>query len=175
MRKYLLAAVAITALSSPAMARDGSAYVGIEGGIMFPRDMDGNGLVDFTSTPATPAGPVDFVGLGDFDAELKRGYDIDAVAGYDFGAFRLELEGGYKRAKRDGFDPSATFLTQLNAGLNRPSAAPAPGGARLLARTSARGELVRCGTAQRSPGLRSRGFLRQCSVAAPLARWRPAR
>ncbi|HVH49480.1 MAG TPA: outer membrane beta-barrel protein, partial [Sphingomicrobium sp.] len=127
MRRYLLAAVAVAALSSPALARDGSAYFGIEGGIMFPRDMDGDGFVDFTSTPATPVGPADFVGVGSFDAELKRGYDIDAIAGFDLGAFRLELEGGYKRAKRDGFDPSAAFLTQLNAGLNRPSAAPDPG------------------------------------------------
>jgi opacity protein-like surface antigen len=29
------------------------------------------------------------------------GYDVDAIAGYDFGMFRLEAELGYKRAKAD--------------------------------------------------------------------------
>ena len=34
MRKFLLAAVAVAAISSPAVARDGSMYVGLEGGPM---------------------------------------------------------------------------------------------------------------------------------------------
>jgi len=39
MRKYLfLAAVAAAAVASPAVARDNSPYVGIEGGVLLPRD-----------------------------------------------------------------------------------------------------------------------------------------
>ena len=56
MRTTLLAAVAALAVSSPAMARDGQPYVGIEGGILFPKDHDGDVFVDFTTTqfPLTP-------------------------------------------------------------------------------------------------------------------------
>ena len=37
MRKLLLAAAATVAIAAPAAARDGSGYVGIEGGILFPK------------------------------------------------------------------------------------------------------------------------------------------
>ena len=37
MRKYLLAAAAAAVFATPAMARDGSGYVGIEGGVLFPK------------------------------------------------------------------------------------------------------------------------------------------
>ena len=40
MRKYLLAAAAAVAVATPAAARDGSGYFGIEGGILFPKDQD---------------------------------------------------------------------------------------------------------------------------------------
>ena len=63
MRKYLLAAVAAIAVAAPAQARDGQGYVGIEGGVLFPKSQDVNGFVDFTTvqTPALPLflGPVD--------------------------------------------------------------------------------------------------------------------
>ena len=39
-KKYLLAAVAAAAIATPAVARDGSGYVGLEGGILFPRDQN---------------------------------------------------------------------------------------------------------------------------------------
>ena len=125
MKKYLLAAVAALSVSSPALARDGAPYVGIEGGFLLPRDLDGDAMVDFTTGPAVPAGPADFD--GDFDADLRRGWDVDVIAGYDFGGFRVEGELGWKRAKREGFEPSASFIQALNVGLNRPSASPDPG------------------------------------------------
>src|ERR1044071_2143854 len=50
MRKYLLAAVAATAIATPAVARDNSGYVGVEGGIMFPRNQDVTGAIDFNAT-----------------------------------------------------------------------------------------------------------------------------
>ncbi len=129
MRKFLLAAVAASAIATPALARDGSPYVGIEGGVLLPRDLNGNANVGFVTFPGTPTvvGGTNFFREDAFDAELKRGYDIDVIGGYDFGAFRLEGELGFKRAKRDGFDPDGAFLTSLNPVLNRPSAAPDPG------------------------------------------------
>ncbi len=55
MRKYLLAAAAIAA-ASPAMAQP---YLGIEGGVLFPKDQDGDTSVDYTTTqtPLTPLAP----------------------------------------------------------------------------------------------------------------------
>ena len=73
MRKYLLAAAAAAAIASPAMARDGSGYVGIEGGILFPKDQDADLFVDFTTTQ-TPAAPV-VVGPG--DTTLNNTFGLD--------------------------------------------------------------------------------------------------
>ena len=63
MRKYLFAAAAVAAIASPAAARDGSGYVGIEGGILFPKDQDADVFVDYDTTQA-PATPV-VVGPGE--------------------------------------------------------------------------------------------------------------
>ena len=38
MRKLIIAATVMTAIASPALARDGAPYVGIEGGVLFPRN-----------------------------------------------------------------------------------------------------------------------------------------
>jgi opacity protein-like surface antigen len=93
MRNILLAAVAVATLATPAMARDGSPYVGIEGGLMIVEDFDSdvtvrNGAVTTRYDDA-------------FSVDFKRGIDVDAIAGYDFGMFRLEGELGYKRARAD--------------------------------------------------------------------------
>ena len=116
MKKYLLAAVAVTAIASPAYARDGQPYAGIEGGIMFPKDQDGDVSVDFTTTQSvatTPpiAGPADFDANNAFGVDYKRGLDVDAIIGYDFGMFRLEGELGWKRAKLDKITFDVTFMT----------------------------------------------------------------
>ena len=132
MRKYLLAAVAAAAVTSPAIARDGSPYIGIEGGVLFPKDQDGDVFADFTTTqtpgtPSAPAGPTDTTFEDTFELDYKRGYDIDLIAGYDFGIVRAEIELGYKRAKLDEFGIDSSDLAALNAALNRPSVAPDPG------------------------------------------------
>ena len=132
MRKLLLASAAAFVLATPAMARDNSAYVGIEGGVMFPRDNDGDVFADFTTTqaPATPvgpAGPLDTEFNDMFGIDYKTGYDIDLIAGYDFGMFRLEGELGYKRASINDFEIDDSDIAALNAALNRPSVAPDPG------------------------------------------------
>ena len=98
MRKYLLAAVAAVAISSPALARDGSPYVGIEGGMVIDGDIDLDFDGDF--------GYDDFSYDDAFDLDFGRGLDIDAIAGYDFGMFRLEGELGYKRLNLDKVDIS---------------------------------------------------------------------
>ena len=131
MRNYLLTAVALAAIASPAAARDGQPYFGIEGGALFAKDNDADIFVDYTTTqtPAAPAltGPADAQFDNVVGLDYKRGYDIDLVAGYDFGFVRLEAELGRKRAKLDEFGVDASFITALNTALNRPSAAPDPG------------------------------------------------
>src|SRR5689334_12594666 len=92
MRKYLLAAVAAAAFATPAAARDGSGYVGLDAGFLFPRDTHLDATVDYG---------VD--GVTDYNnaaqVHYKTGYDVDLIGGYDLGMFRLEAELGYKRAK----------------------------------------------------------------------------
>src|SRR5439155_23419056 len=130
MRKYLLATAAAMIISSPAAAKDKSPYIGIEGGVLFPKDPSGGKvLVDYsaTQTPATPLAPVPpnatFNGvLGDLNA--KTGYDIDLIGGYDFGMFRLEGELGYKHTSIDSGNASQAFLDAVNAAINRPVVNP---------------------------------------------------
>ena len=126
MKYCLLAAVAVTAIAAPAQARDGQAYFGVEGGIMKPKSMDADALVDFTSTPALPAGPTDVAVDNAIDFDFDMGWDVDAIAGYDFGVFRVEAELGYKKADRE-FDVDEDFVAGLNTALNRPSGVGDPG------------------------------------------------
>ncbi len=139
-RHYLLAAVAAAAITSPALARDGQPYVGIEGGILFPKDQNGDIFADFTTTQLQPSplatGPVDANFGNAVRLDYKRGSDIDMIAGFDFGMFRIEGEFARKRARLDSFEVDAAFLSALNVALNRPSVAPdigAPGGAAVTA------------------------------------------
>jgi opacity protein-like surface antigen len=129
MRKFLLAAVALAAIASPAAAQP---YLGIEGGLLFPKDQDGDTRVDYTTTqtpatPLAPAGPADTEFNNAFGLDYKRGSDIDVILGYDFGMFRLEAELARKRSSLDEFEIDNGFISALNTALNRPSAAPDPG------------------------------------------------
>src|SRR6476659_1982075 len=54
MRKLLLATAATLAIATPAAARDGSGYIGIDGGILFPRSQSGVFTSSFTQTTQTP-------------------------------------------------------------------------------------------------------------------------
>jgi opacity protein-like surface antigen len=116
MKNYLLAAtaaLAVTGVATPAAARDGSGYVGLEAGVLFPRDQNINGSIDF----ATPADGISDLPLGNVaDVEFKTGYDIDLIGGYDFGMFRLEGELGYKHTKAKQIDFDNDFIDALNAG-----------------------------------------------------------
>src|SRR5690349_2056825 len=87
MRKLAIAmALASTALATPAVARDNSFYAGIEGGVMLAEDTH----MDYDD------GVLDIEGAVVIDH--KFGWDVDLIAGYDFGMFRVEGELGYKRA-----------------------------------------------------------------------------
>jgi len=107
MRKLaVVLALASTALATPALARDKSWYVGVEGGAMIVED------IDYDIGALNNAGSVDH----------NYGYDVDAVMGYDFGGFRLETEVGYRKATVDGY--SSTTTTPFFQGTARGNANP---------------------------------------------------
>src|SRR5687768_17687232 len=95
MTRYLLAATALAtglaAMASPAVARDRSAYFGLEAGALFVKDTD----VDLDD---------DEVFDEDFSIDHKMGIDGDMIAGYDFGMFRAEAELGYKRSEHKDYE-----------------------------------------------------------------------
>lgn len=102
MRKlWILLGLASTALATPAAARDGSAYIGLEAGVMKPRPLN----LSYTEAGATIPNALRLT--------HKWGYDLDMVAGYDFGMFRLEGEFGYKHSsiKRATISPAAATAT----------------------------------------------------------------
>jgi len=105
MRKYLLVAVAAAAIATPALAQSSGPYIGLEGGVLFPKSTNVDATVDFTD-PALPTTTFNNV----FSVKHKTGFDLDAIAGYDFGMFRLEGELGYKRAKNDSLRLSPGFV-----------------------------------------------------------------
>ena len=93
MRKLaIVVALASTALATPAFARNDAWYIGVEGGAMIVEDikLDIGALND--------AGTV----------EHDYGYDVDGIIGYDFGAFRLEAEAGFREARIDGYTRSVS-------------------------------------------------------------------
>src|SRR6476659_852121 len=100
MRTLAIAAlIESTALATPAAARDGSDYVGVDAGVIKPTSLK----LDF-------ANPTTSVNDG-LRLKHKFGLDADLVVGYDFGMFRLELEAGYKRSrlKSARIDPAAAI------------------------------------------------------------------
>ena len=89
MRNLAIAvALSSTMLATPAFARDGAVYIGGEFGAMSVGNMD----ID--------VGAVENAITIDHD----YGFDGGAFIGYDFGAFRLEAEGAYKRARLDSYE-----------------------------------------------------------------------
>ena len=111
MRKFaVVLALASTALASPALARDNAWYVGVEGGAMIVEDFD----YDLTTTAGVSTGSA-------LSVDHEYGYDVDAVIGYDFGAFRLEAEVGYRSADVDSITstvglPSGVGTSVIPAG-----------------------------------------------------------
>jgi opacity protein-like surface antigen len=117
MRKLTAAAIALAStVSVPVFAQDVGPYVGVDAGVMFPRDIRYNGLNNATA-PVT--------GFSDpYRVDLNTGFDGDINAGYDFGMFRLEVEGGYKRASVNAANtlarnPAQPFATRISDGHNQ--------------------------------------------------------
>ena len=135
MRKLLLASAGL-AIASPALA-DGP-YVGLEGGILFPQHMRGTFTSTYSQTAQTPAAgtaaaapgvgvvgtlPTTFttipaVTTGGAETRFKRGLDIAAILGYNFGMFRLEGELGWKRSSVKSFSQDSAFGTSVTTFLN---------------------------------------------------------
>jgi opacity protein-like surface antigen len=85
--KSILIAAALLALApSAALARDGLPYIGFEGGAMKPDKLK----LDYQLRALSVPNGVAF--------EHKTGFDLDFIAGYDFGFLRAEAELGWKRA-----------------------------------------------------------------------------
>lgn len=89
MRKLAIAAVlASTAMATPALARNDSWYIGIEGGPTIVEKLD-----------------LDIAGVSNqASARQRGGYDVDGIIGYDFGAFRLEAEVGYRESRLKSYN-----------------------------------------------------------------------
>ncbi len=83
MRKLVIGlAMASTALTTPAMAREGQWYIEGNGGVMLVEDQS----IDVDGAPDNAA------------TDYDTGYDFGGIVGYDFGAFRLEAEASYRAA-----------------------------------------------------------------------------
>jgi len=108
MRKLAIAmALASTALASPALARDDSWYVGVEGGAMIVQDLH----FDIGALPRAAT------------VDQNYGYSVDGNIGYDFGAFRVETEVGYQSSTVDRY--TSTTTTAILNQQGRPVSAPA--------------------------------------------------
>lgn len=116
MRKLAITlALASTVLASPAFARDDAWYIGVEGGPSIVEDQKLD--IGVANDAAT--------------ANIKKGYDVDGIVGYDFGGFRLEAEVGYKQAGLGTYSSGVTtpFVNRLGGtSLAAPGTFPFAGG-----------------------------------------------
>jgi opacity protein-like surface antigen len=113
MRKLAIAvALSSTVLATPALARDGAWYIGGDLGPMIVEDLE----FDIGTTQNA------------LSVDSEYGYDGDVFVGMDFGAFRVEGEVSYKKARAEqvGRDPS--FATRLPWAGRRSSAVRDVGG-----------------------------------------------
>jgi OOP family OmpA-OmpF porin len=101
MRKLVIGlAMASSALAAPALAKDKSWYVQVEGGPMIVEDMSFK--VQGVGTPSK--------------LDSKTGYDFGGVVGYDFGMFRLESEASYRRANADNYTVNGYSMGKTSVG-----------------------------------------------------------
>ncbi|HMP56119.1 MAG TPA: outer membrane beta-barrel protein, partial [Novosphingobium sp.] len=100
MRKLVLGmALASSALATPALARNGSWYVEVDGGAMIVEDQKLN-----------VGGTAGAAGI-DYD----YGYDFGGIVGYDFGGFRLEAEASYREADPESLTSTVGIPTTSGA------------------------------------------------------------
>ena len=104
-RLLIIAALATTTLATPGVAREKSWYIGLEAGAMLPSD------IDFTRT-AAGATTLPFRSYGTAFSNPKTGFDAGGVIGYDFGGFRIEVEGSYRGGRVGDFSRSTPTFTE---------------------------------------------------------------
>lgn len=104
-KNVLLAGLALLAAPTSALARDGTAYIGLEAGVIKPKKID----FDYQLRSLQVDDGLTF--------EHQSGLDVDFIAGYDFGMIRFEGELGYKRALLED--------VAVNPALFTPTARPA--------------------------------------------------
>jgi outer membrane protein OmpA-like peptidoglycan-associated protein/opacity protein-like surface antigen len=90
--------MASTALASPALARDNSWYVELDGGPMIVED------IEFDVGANANAVSID----------SDTGYDFGGIVGYDFGGFRLEAEASYREADPDNLTVNTGTIPATN-------------------------------------------------------------
>ena len=106
MRKLaIVLALASTTLATPALARDDTWYVGIEGGAMIVEDIN----FDITSAAGVRTNRA-----SSLDHEF--GWDVGGNIGYDFGGFRVETEVSYRQATIDSYRSRLGIATFNSAG-----------------------------------------------------------
>jgi opacity protein-like surface antigen len=109
MRNYVFIATAMAAaaMATPAFAAADGPYVGVEGGVSLPQSTDYNvTLTNGTTSTSTTYSD-------GYHVKHKTGYDVDLLAGYKLGLFRLEGEAGYQRAKVKSLTVSSPILTDV--------------------------------------------------------------
>ena len=100
MRKLVIGmAMASTALTSPALAREGQWYIQGDGGVMIVEDQN----LDVNGVSANAV------------ANYDTGYDFGGMVGYDFGAFRLEAEASYRAADLQDVDKARDIAKKAGA------------------------------------------------------------
>jgi outer membrane protein OmpA-like peptidoglycan-associated protein/opacity protein-like surface antigen len=126
MRKLaIVVALSSTVLATPALARNSAWYVGGDFGATIVEDIG----FDYGIGPVIPgAGGNAQIGLNH-----DYGYDAALFVGYDLGAFRIEAEVAYKRARVDDIEtalrlPGAGPATVPVGGAITPDLYPAGGG-----------------------------------------------
>ena len=110
MRNFLLAAVATAAIATPAIARDGSPYVGADVGLTFAAAIQVSTSTLSPDDHRAANSERSHALTTRADIDYKTGYDVDLIGGYDFGMFRLEGELGYKHAKVNDIELDEPFL-----------------------------------------------------------------
>ncbi|MEP1422437.1 MAG: outer membrane beta-barrel protein [Erythrobacter sp.] len=108
-KQILLLAGAAAVIAVPAQAREGQPYIGVDAGFVLGTDID----LDLDS-------PVN----EDRAARVDRddGYELGVVAGYDFGAFRLEADVSYRENDSDQLEiitPGFSNASGLPIALNQ--------------------------------------------------------